>query len=94
MSPAARISDMHACPLTSPSPHGGGPVTGPGAGTVLIAGLPAAMTGDTCSCVGPPDVILGGSTSVLIEGRPAARLGDTTAHGGSIVTGALTVLIN
>ena len=34
-----------------------------------------------------------GSPTVLIGGVPAARLFDTTAHGGSLVFGAATVLI-
>ncbi len=97
MPPAARQMDMHTCPMVTPGtpavPHVGGPVVGPGAPNVLIGGLPAAVVGDVCTCVGPPDVIARGSTSVLIGGRPAARMGDTTAHGGIIVTGCPTVLI-
>jgi uncharacterized Zn-binding protein involved in type VI secretion len=95
MPPAARISDFHICPLVNPGPvpHVGGPVTGPGVPTVLIAGLPAAVVGDACVCVGPPDSIATGSATVFVGGRPAARMGDTSAHGGSIVAGAPTVLI-
>lgn len=92
--PAARIADLHICPMvTGIVPHVGGPILPPGGITVLIAGMPAARVGDMASCVGPPDVILMGSFSVLIAGQPAARLGDMTAHGGSIVLGAPTVLI-
>ena len=95
--PAARINDMHTCPMqtpgTPPIPHVGGPIIGPGVPTVLIGGLPAAVMGDSCTCVGPPDSIVLGSATVLIGGKPAARLGDTTAHGGSIVLGLPTVLI-
>ena len=92
--PAARINDMHVCPMvTALVPHVGGPIVGPGAPTVLIGGLPAAVMGDTCTCTGPPDAIILGSATVLIGGKPAARLGDTTAHGGSIVLGEFTVLI-
>lgn len=92
--PAARITDMHVCPMvTGVVPHVGGPVTGPGATTVLIGKLPAAVMGDTCTCVGPPDTIILGSATVMIGGKPAARLGDSTAHGGSIVLGEFTVLI-
>lgn len=92
--PAARITDIHVCPMvTGVVPHVGGPVTGPGAATVLIGGIPAAVMGDLCTCVGPPDTIMLGSTTVLIGGKPAARLGDSTAHGGSIVLGEFTVLI-
>lgn len=97
MPPAARVTDMHVCPMLTPGvppiPHVGGPVTGPGAPTVLIGGLPAACVGDICVCVGPPDSIVKGSATVLIGGRPAARLGDSTAHGGSIVLGMPTVMI-
>lgn len=95
--PAARITDMHVCPLatpgTPPIPHVGGPITGPGVPTVLIGGMPAAVLGDMCVCTGPPDSIILGSTTVLIGGKPAARMGDSTAHGGSIVAGLPTVLI-
>jgi uncharacterized Zn-binding protein involved in type VI secretion len=92
--PAARVSDMHVCPMvTVLVPHVGGPILPPGGITVLIAGLPAARLGDMAVCVGPPDVIALGSFTVLIGGQPAARMGDITAHGGSIVLGAPTVLI-
>ena len=95
MPPAARVSDMHTCPLSNgPVPHVGGPILPPGAPTVLIGKLPAARVGDMCTCVGPPDVIAVGSTKVLIEGQPAARLGDQTAHGGVIVAGYPMVNIN
>ncbi len=86
---------MHVCPMvTGVVPHVGGPILPPGCPTVLIGGLPAARATDMCTCVGPPDVIAKGSTTVMIGGLPAARLGDTTAHGGSIVLGCFTVMIN
>ena len=94
MPPAARLTDMHVCPMvTVVVPHVGGPIAGPGVPTVLIAKMPAAVVGDSCVCVGPPDTIAKGSATVMIGGKPAARIGDTTAHGGSIVVGAPTVLI-
>jgi uncharacterized Zn-binding protein involved in type VI secretion len=94
MPPAARLTDMHSCPATTgPVPHVGGPIVGPGAPTVLIVSLPAATVGDSAVCVGPPATIVKGSSSVMISGKPAARMGDNTAHGGSIVLGAPTVLI-
>ena len=94
MPPAARISDMHVCPMvTGVVPHVGGPVLPPGCATVLIGGLPAARTGDLCTCMGPPDSIVMGSATVLIGGMPAARMGDMTAHGGTIVIGFPTVII-
>lgn len=95
--PAARLTDMHVCPMVTPGlppiPHVGGPVTGPGAPTVLIGKMPAAVVGDMCVCTGPPDTIVKGSATVMIGGKPAARMGDTTAHGGNIVIGDVTVLI-
>lgn len=94
---AARITDMHVCPMQTPGvppiPHVGGPVIGPGVPTVLIGNLPAAVMGDSCTCVGPPSTIIGGSATVLIGGKPAARMGDSTNHGGNIVLGEPTVLI-
>jgi uncharacterized Zn-binding protein involved in type VI secretion len=92
--PAARLTDMHVCPMvTVVVPHVGGPISGPGAPTVLIGGLPAARVGDMAVCVGPPDVIVVGCFTVLICGQPAARMGDSCAHGGAIVIGCPTVLI-
>ena len=92
--PAARITDMHVCPMvTGLVPHVGGPILPAGEPTVLIGGMPAARVGDMATCVGPPDTILMGSATVLIGGVPAARLGDSTAHGGTIVLGEFTVLI-
>ena len=92
--PAARITDMHVCPMvTGVVPHVGGPILPPGAVTVLIGNMPAARLGDMATCVGPPDSIVMGSATVLIGGSPAARMGDMTAHGGSIVLGMPTVLI-
>ncbi len=91
--PAARISDMHVCPLvTVLVPHVGGPIA-LGCFTVLTCCLPQAQVGNMCVCVGPPDVIAMGSVTVLVGGMPAARLGDMTGHGGAIVLGAPTVLI-
>ena len=97
MMPAARVSDMHVCPMVTPGvppiPHVGGPIMPPGGVTVLIGGMPAARMGDMATCVGPPANIVKGSATVLISNMPAARLGDMTAHGGSIVAGCPTVLI-
>ena len=97
MPPAARLTDMHACPMVTPGvppiPHVGGPITGPGVPTVMIGSLPAAVIGDMCVCVGPPDSIVKGSATVFIGNKPAARMGDQCAHGGSIVLGYPTVMI-
>jgi uncharacterized Zn-binding protein involved in type VI secretion len=95
MPPAARLTDMHVCPMvTGIVPHVGGPILAPGAPTVLIGGLPAARVTDTAVCVGPPDMIAMGAPTVLIGGLPAARMGDPTAHGGVIMLGCFTVLIS
>lgn len=92
--PAARVTDMHVCPMvTVVVPHVGGPILPPGGVTVLIGGMPAARVGDMAVCTGPPDAILLGSFTVLIKDQPAARLGDPTSHGGTIVAGYPTVLI-
>ena len=95
MPPAARVTDLHTCPMVSPGgvPHVGGPVLPPGAPTVLIGGLPAANLGSMATCTGPPDSIVKGSATVLIGGKPAARIGDSTAHGGVVVAGCPTVMI-
>ncbi len=94
MKPAARITDMHTCPMvTGTVPHVGGPILPAGEPTVLIGGLPAARMGDMAVCTGPPDTIASGSGTVLIGGKPAARMGDSTVHGGVITAGEPTVLI-
>ena len=94
MPPAARVTDMHTCPMvTALVPHVGGPVVPPCCPTVLTCGMPQARVTDICTCVGPPDVIVKGSASVFVGGLPAARIGDMTAHGGVIVTGCPTVII-
>ncbi len=94
MPPAARLTDMHTCPMVSgPVPHVGGPTIGPGVPTVLVGKLPAAKVGDMAVCVGPPDSIAQGSATVRIGGMPMARLGDRTAHGGVIAVGFPRVLV-
>jgi uncharacterized Zn-binding protein involved in type VI secretion len=94
MPPAARVGDMHVCPMiTVLVPHVGGPIMPPGCPTVLIGGQPAACMGDMVTCTGPPDTILKGSATVLIGGKQAARMGDMTAHGGNIILGFPTVMI-
>jgi uncharacterized Zn-binding protein involved in type VI secretion len=71
--PAARMGDMHTCPMQTPVgpavvPHVGGPIT-LGSPTVLIGGQPAARVGDMCTCAppAPPDTIAPpGCPTVLI----------------------------
>lgn len=93
--PAARVGDMHVCPMINPGPvpHVGGPILPPGAITTLIGGMPAARVGDMALCTGPPDAIAVGSFKTLIGGMPAARMGDMTVHGGTIVVGHPLTLI-
>lgn len=95
MPPAARLTDMHTCPMVDPGPkpHVGGPILPPCEPTVLTGFLPQARVGDQALCVGPPDAIAKGSMTVLVGKKPAARLGDPTVHGGVIVKGEPTVLI-
>ncbi|MBB6369153.1 PAAR domain-containing protein [Chryseobacterium shigense] len=91
---AARSTDMHVCPASDgPKPHVGGPILSGSNTTVMIGGLPAAVVGDSCTCAGPPDTLIKGSSSVLIAGKPAVRMGDSTAHGGQVILGCFTVLI-
>jgi uncharacterized Zn-binding protein involved in type VI secretion len=58
MPPAAKITDMHTCPMQTPDfpaslPHVGGPVIGPGArmgdatahGGSIVLGCPTVMIG-------------------------------------------------
>jgi uncharacterized Zn-binding protein involved in type VI secretion len=64
--PAARIGDMHACPMvTGVVPHVGGPLV-MGAFTVLVGGMPQSRVSDTLVCVGPPDVVVAGENTVLV----------------------------
>jgi uncharacterized Zn-binding protein involved in type VI secretion len=94
MPPAARVTDMHICPMvTGIVPHVGGPILPPCSPNVLIGYLPAARITDLATCVGPPDTILMGSPTVLINNLMAARIGDPTVHGGVIVLGCFTVII-
>ncbi len=75
--PAARLGDMTVT---------GDAITGPGAPTVLIGGVPASVMGDLVSgaaCVGS---IVMGSPTVLIMGRPAARV-TSAVSGANPITG-------
>ncbi|MEM1385073.1 MAG: PAAR domain-containing protein [Pseudomonadota bacterium] len=91
--PAARVGDMHVCPMvTGVVPHVGGPIVTPFP-TVLVAKMPAARMTAVATCVGPPDLVVKGSTTLLVGALPQARLTDSCAHGGTIVAGAPTVLV-
>ena len=92
--PAARVTDMHTCPMvTGVVPHVGGPIIPPCMPTVLTGALPQARVTDMAICTGPVDMIIKGSMTVLVGGLQAARMGDMTVHGGVIVMGCFTVLI-
>lgn len=99
MMPAAQLTNFHMCPMVTPGvppiPHVGGPVLPPCVPTVMVCNLPAVPIGNTAVCVGPPDVLVKGSTKTLVGGRPMVRiLMDTTAHGGMVVgPGAVTVIV-
>jgi uncharacterized Zn-binding protein involved in type VI secretion len=91
MPPAARVGDV--------STHGGS-IVGPGAPTVVIAGVPAAVAGDMHVCALPPaghqptaSPFPLGSTKVMICGRPAVRTTDACVCGATAAVGALAVLI-
>ena len=75
--PAARVGDMHVCPMLNPGvpppPHVGGPIT-KGSASVMIGNMPAARVGDMLTCAGPPDTIAKGCPTVLI--------GDSMSGGG------------
>lgn len=91
MPAAARMSDT--------TTHGG-TIVGPGEPTVLIGGMPAAVTGDIHVCSLPPNShqptvspFLIGSTTVLIGGKPAIRVGDICGCGAASFLGEPTVMI-
>jgi uncharacterized Zn-binding protein involved in type VI secretion len=63
--PAARVADMHVCPMvTVLVPHVGGPILPPGGMTVLIGGMPAARVSDMTAHGG---TIVLGCFTVLIS---------------------------
>jgi uncharacterized Zn-binding protein involved in type VI secretion len=88
--PAARVGDMHVCPMvtpgTPPVPHVGGPALPPGSPTVLICGMPALRMGDMLTCVGPPDVVAAGCPTVMI-GMSGAGSGSGSAAPGAASSG-------
>lgn len=76
--PAARMNDMHICPMmnpgTPPPPHVGQQIL-MGSPTVLICGQMAARVGDPVMCSGPPDSIVAGCPTVLIGESGSAGAG-------------------
>ena len=90
MPEAARVGDMHSCPMPS---HIGGLILPNGSPDIEIEFMAAARARDIAACVGCSDSILEGSPSVFLNGKLAARVGDETVHGGVITCGAATVEI-
>jgi uncharacterized Zn-binding protein involved in type VI secretion len=91
MPAAARVGDT--------TTHGG-TITGPGAATVLIGGMPAAVAGDMHACALPPQshpltvsAFPMGSATVLLGGKPAIRTTDACICGAMAAVGAPTVMI-
>jgi uncharacterized Zn-binding protein involved in type VI secretion len=92
MPAAARVGDVT---------NHGGTIVGPGAATVMIGGMPAAVAGDTHVCALPPNghqptasPFPMGSTTVLIAGVPAIRTSDACICGAMAAVGEPTVIIN
>jgi len=92
---AARVLDMHTCPMATPGvppiPHVGGPIS-KGSSGVFIGKMPAARVGDMAVCVGPPDTIAMGCMTVFIGevaggggggGGAASNAGAASASGGT-----------
>lgn len=78
----------------------GGTIVGPGATTVLLENMPAAVMGDNHVCVLPPNthpltssIFPAGSGTVLIENKPALRTTDSCICGAMSIVGAPTVMI-
>lgn len=72
--PAARIGDMHTCPLvTVLVPHVGGPLI-MGSFTVLVGFMPQSRVTDMLICIGPPDMVAMGCTTVMVGMAGAAGL--------------------
>ncbi len=90
MAAAARVGD--------PTNHGG-VIIGPGAPTVMIGGMPAAVMGDTHVSPIPPtshipsSLFILGSTTVMIGGKPALRVTDPCGCGAMPIGGCPTVMI-
>lgn len=91
MPAAARVGDTTV--------HGG-IIVGPGAATVMIGGMPAAVALDNHVCVIPPNtghltasIFPSGSATVMIGGKPAIRTSDACLCGATAAVGCPTVMI-
>lgn len=86
--PAARIGDLHTCPMTTgPVPHVGGPFI-LGSPTVLVGEMPQSRVTDQLTCVGPPDVAVMGCETVLVGmaggGGAVSAVAGVQAMGASV----------
>src|SRR5262252_868980 len=86
-SPAARLTDLHECPLS------GGPILPTCSLNVRTNLLPASRLGDEAGDAEGPDPIIEGSPTVRINSRLAVRVGDQTLGGGEIAEGSPNVRI-
>lgn len=91
--PAARIGDMHVCPMvTGVVPHVGGPIV-LGAFTVLTGMVPQARQTDLMVCVGPPDTVMMGMPTVhvgMVGGGGIGAIFMGMALGGIAILKSLT----
>jgi len=80
-------------PVPTPVPHPALPlsISGPGAATVMVGKMPAAVVMDqSLPCMLPscipagPGMIAMGSTSVMACKKPIARVGDMTNHAACV----------
>ncbi|MCZ8487033.1 type VI secretion protein [Vibrio lentus] len=86
MTLAARLTDMHVCPMQTPAvppiPHVGGAISGPGVPTVLVASLPKRDAWGHVRLLSGLQIASSKAVPpALIMSKPAARMGDTTNHG-------------
>jgi len=82
--PAARVSDMHTCPMVMGGfPHCGGPIMiTPCVSIVLVGSMRQASMGDMAICVGSLDVIVLGARTVLVGTSGGAGGGGGGGGGG------------
>jgi uncharacterized Zn-binding protein involved in type VI secretion len=84
--PAARATEKDACPT-----HLLQLIIHPTSPDTEVAREGQARFADRMVCT---DAVLSGASTVLVNGLPAARMTDNTAHGGLLITGEATVLID
>jgi len=99
--PAARVADMHTCPMvTGVVPHVGGPIIPPCVPTVLVGSMPQATVGDMAICVGPPDVIIPPAAITVLVGTGGGGGGGGGGGAGGLagvvggIAGAILAVIS